>query len=434
MKKLGKSLLFFCSIWLVQSHAVAGDLDVAPAPFQIAGVSYSPIDIEEVNANWKYEKNDEWSAHATLTFQVKASGRPVFMFNPGSITEARLGGGVLGTSSITKDGTTLRVLEFDAIPGQTYSVDFVFGFTARRGEEFYFVYSYWVGQFFDRYIPSNLMYDFYKFNLTIDISQATEFDHVIANGEVTNTKVGFYELSFPKTYTGASFFIDLINTQKTSLFASQYGSTKITVYQDPSQSITDKELQEMASIKVPEVLADLESKFGSYPYDSVIVKYSTDLFAFAGGISFTHRWDGEPRAGNYLAHEIGHSWFLRGVHPVHGAEVWIGEGFGSWAQVGFPRSSTLYSKEYEHAGIGCIAEYNQIENGDGHWGGKEFFADLDKILEPSGGAFPILKLIFAEKKFQAMSNEEFKTLLEQKSGVNLDALFDWYVRPTQGCP
>jgi hypothetical protein len=429
-----KILVTFAVLAFLGISARASDLKYAPSAFEVDGVKYTSIDIQSVNASWTFEQEDQWSGSAKFTFQVKQLGNPVILFSPEAISEIKLGSQTIQSIPVVKDGTKLRALQFKAKPGRTYTLYFNYQFKAQAGEkQFYFQNNYWEGRSFEQYIPSNMLYDNFKLNLKIDIRAMTAYNEIVANGKIRNVEPGIYRLDFPAVYNGGSFFVDLIQAQRTPVLRGQYKGLPVIVYQDPSQTITEEELQETLTTKLPATLEKLESLYGPFPYSSVIVKFASDLFAFAGGITYSHRWD-QDYPGDYFLHELGHSWFLRGVRPVNGAEVWIGEGFGTWLEQGSPRSQTLFNPEFKNANFGCSGEYSQLEQGNGHWGGMAFLGDLDKMLETRGGVSPILKQVFLEKKFQAMSNKEFKHLLEQKTGLSLEALFDWYIIPTAGCP
>lgn len=413
--------MVFCRVW-------AGDLESAPAPFRVEDKVYTPIDIKKVESKWIYQKDDVWSATATLEFKVKAPGHPIFLFSPEKYTQVTEGGNSVELSVIKKDDRELKVMNLNAIPEKIYRVTFGYQFKITERNPFYFQYPYWDGRFFESYIPSNLMFDRYKLKLDLDITNMTEFDTVVSNGNVVQKKRRFH-IEFPKNFTAGSFFIDLIDSKKTSLFHSNFNGTLITVYKDPAETVTEEELKNSSQLEVPKVLKVLEEKFGKYSYKSAIVKYANDLFAFAGGITFTRKYD---NLGDLLSHELSHSWFLRGVHPRGGAEVWIGEGFGTWVQRGYRRADNIFDEKFKGC-IGCVSEYSDLEvmidaDNNGHYGGEAFLMALDKLLEEKGGAAPVLKAVFKKKKFKTITNEEFQKLLERETGLDLEALFQWYIK------
>ena len=86
-----------------------------------------------------------------------------------------------------------------------------------------------------------------------------------------------------------------------------------------------------------EMLAEFEDKFGAYPFESYGVVAVPEPLSFAlenqtlslfdtGFLALRRR-----TVENVLAHELAHQWFGNHVSPATWADIWLNEGFASWA-------------------------------------------------------------------------------------------------------
>ncbi len=86
-----------------------------------------------------------------------------------------------------------------------------------------------------------------------------------------------------------------------------------------------------------EMLAEFEDKFGPYPFESYGVVAIPEPLDFALENQTLSLFDTEflrlrrRTVENVLAHELAHQWFGNHVSPATWADIWLNEGFASWA-------------------------------------------------------------------------------------------------------
>jgi aminopeptidase N len=194
-----------------------------------------------------------------------------------------------------------------------------------------------------------------------------------------------------------------------------------------------------------EMLAFFASVFGEYPF--ITEKYGMAVFPWGGGMEHqtltsygaglirgTHRYD-------YLnAHEIAHQWFGDCITMRHWSDIWLNEGFASYAEA-------LW---FEHLG-GEDAYYNYINIFDSPpLQGSLFVTDslndralFSRIVYDKGAyVLHMLRGVFGDSDFfnciknyaldpelayGTATTEDFQGVCEEVSGINLDWFFEEWV-------
>jgi aminopeptidase N len=196
--------------------------------------------------------------------------------------------------------------------------------------------------------------------------------------------------------------------------------------------------------RTPEIVAYESSVFGEYPFDAM----GGTVTNGQGGLENQTR----PTYGGLtltavgiavVVHEMAHMWFGDSVSPHDWRDVWLNEGFATYAE-------WLWS---EHTGAGTAAQrarevYDRFPADDPLWqivvtdpgAGNVFPAavyhrgalTLQALRATVGDAvfFDILKSWATTKKYESATTREFTALAERKSGSDLDALFHAWLYAT----
>jgi aminopeptidase N len=152
----------------------------------------------------------------------------------------------------------------------------------------------------------------------------------VSNGELTreSTKNGRTTFAWHSAEPMASYLATVaVGEYEMKTTATEDGLPVITAV-DPSQAKAGKK----ALAKIPDILEWAEYNFGPYPFSSAgaIVDREEDA-AYALETQTRPVFPGPPETG-LIVHEIAHQWFGDSVTPRSWRDMWLNEGFATYAE------------------------------------------------------------------------------------------------------
>ena len=417
------------------------DLSYAPPPYDDGGRTLVPIDIEQQHVSWLIA-GDLTSVEAVseLTFSVEEAGYPVILLNPNS-TGSIVSKGESAPVTLKKmDASPFSKSNFYYIdkilePG-TYELQLKYSFNPDLEKSYFLPIQYNKHAFGEAGIPSNYSYDHFKLTLDVTIKHPTPDKYrfitngIVTPGETTNS----FRAEYPPHYTSMSFFIDVVDSEKVIERKFQKPSIDgreidFLVYSTWSE-VAVEVYQALITWDFPKI----EKTFGPYPYQKLIIKTfgaesPTNLAgAFSGAVLMPIDY------ANESFHEFGHSWYMQNLSPALGDDMWIYEGLGWWAPNYLRASRNDRDQKFNQYIDMSANPYSLSSNLWIHEAGAAVLAEIDGQLQCKGGLLKYLREIHTYKMRdggihnRTLSTREFKALLEEYSGENLDEIFTYYFK------
>jgi aminopeptidase N len=188
-------------------------------------------------------------------------------------------------------------------------------------------------------------------------------------------------------------------------------------------------------------LAFFEDIFGPYPFDRYGVAITDSIPGLAmetQGLSLFSSGDLDgtlgPTQHSFLAHEIAHQWFGDAVSPARWNDIWLNEGFATYAE-------WLWMEEVGFGDVDQRAEVNVNGLPRSGWPLAEP-DDLFSTVTYQGGATVLhaLRLTVGDDSFfagmrswvatyldGAATTADFQAVMEASSGIDLEQFFDAWV-------
>nr|WP_234311103.1 M1 family metallopeptidase [Streptomyces alboflavus] len=204
---------------------------------------------------------------------------------------------------------------------------------------------------------------------------------------------------------------------------------------DPDESEDAEEVKDL----VPEITDWAGERFGPYPFSSVgaVVDHLPDL-GYALETQTKPYFDSAPE-DTLLVHELAHQWFGNSVTPRQWKDMWLNEGFATYAEWlwqedhGGKSAQEIFKSFYDgaHPESEGIWDFPPIDPpsasrvSDSPVYGRGAMT-LHKVREAVGDKtfFDILRSWTKKHRFENVDTKEFIALCEAKAGKDLTRLFD----------
>lgn len=209
--------------------------------------------------------------------------------------------------------------------------------------------------------------------------------------------------------------------------------------------------------QVTKTLTCLEYWFGPYPFyeDGYKLVEAPHLgmehqSAIAYGNNYKMGYDGLDLSGSgwglkwdfIIVHESGHEWFGNNITAKDIADMWIHEGFTSYAETLFTECQYGKKAGNEYVSgtsaailndIPVIGPYgvNQEGSTDMYWKGANMLHYIRQQINNDSLFRSILRGLNSTFYLQTVTTKQIEDYISEKSGINFSKVFDRYLRSTK---
>ena len=241
-----------------------------------------------------------------------------------------------------------------------------------------------------------------------------------------------------------------LNIGKYEHFSDKLGSLPLDFYALPED--VEKARKQFAQAKG--MIEAYQHYFGEYPfkkdgYKLIEAPYSgmehqsavTYGNHFANGY-LERDWTGvgiSPKFDFIIIHESGHEWFGNAVSAADVSDMWIHEGWTTYLEClyvefmwgkedGLKYTNGYKPKVKNQQPIITTRGVNATPPQDMYFKGALFLNTLRSVINNDKAWFSLIHDVFQHFKYQNIMTEEMVAYFNQKTGMNLTAIFDEYLR------
>jgi hypothetical protein len=409
-------------ILMLVSYAAMANMDKAPPSFQFKDSTAVYVDFQEASYDLNYDF-DKQSLVVTTQIILKQNTDGHIIFDLVSdATSFKLDGEVINASvvrapssassyRIAQKKTTAGIHILDVTNVVTKNVSFTTSGVSS---------AFWMSDLNDRrylesYVPTNLEFDQYKMTFTVNFNNFPKQQKMFANGQVVEVSRNKFIISYPDYYTASSLYYHTAHEDRFDIVESTFKSIDgreipVTIYRTKGSSISS------FSRETPKILNELESNFGPFPHQKIVI-----YGAGQGGMEYC---GATMTSLSALGHELTHSYYARGIMPARGNSGWVDEAIASWRDSGYPSRRSTGFRSTQMAGHSV---YRRFTDRDAYGRGAKFMAYLNYLLADQGGLKPFIKKFKDAWLFKPFFTIDFQTALETHMNRSLSSEFNQYV-------
>ncbi len=416
-----KILAVLASTFVLSSAMAA--LKHAPANFSYKDGRAVYVDFESAAYDIKFDFEQKTAVvESTISFQSPSEGYPIFdlVAQPLSIS---VDGKETNAPEIQDPdrASTLRIVDSRIPSGRhtmkirhVLSTNVVFGTDGVAA-------GFWTSDLNDRryleqYLPTNLEFDQYQMDMTVDVTGAPS-DHVLkANGKVTEIGNNSFKVSYPKFYSASSVYFHLFR-DRSFVNNVQFYLKSIDGRMIPVDIYTSYDVQPFVD-RATEVFHELEADYGAWPHQQLVV-YGN---APSGGMEYS---GATITSLNALGHEMMHSYHARGLMPANGNAGWMDEAMARWRDNKYPLVEALTFSSTRLAGR---SQYTRMTDRMAYTEGSAFLGWIGFRMNGKGLSMKaFLRDYFQKYKYTTVTTNLFQDELEKAAGEDLSAEFNQYI-------
>jgi hypothetical protein len=452
-----------------------GAFDHAPPPKMIGDVSAVPVEISSIKAKLVFDAEAK-SGKGEATFEATVGptgGYPVFDLRQ-KITKAILW---VGQQMEGTDISPSKFVRYD-LGGGTDAKMLVLRRKLDAGESFYLQLYYnlslpnaprggtdppemtWTGpsgkrrlvfgfgftdllpgRYLESWIPGNLIFDVYDFELDVQILKTSIPHEVITNGGATRHSFNHWTITFAKQQTAyptrIAAFAPMLEVRPSDSVLSYKEDTTLPVTRRtisiqawmPKGLVDRKQRPVKLEQQVQHIKGFLnqnEKAWGPYPHSHPHFA----AFFEKGGMEYTSGVTCEPDL-NILRHQVFHNWWGRGVRPASQADAWFGEGWAGYHDFGGTGSKRFdFAKEQSvqlcsrNRWVRAIAPGAQEK-------GRRFFEGIAALIGVKT-LNELMREFYTQHRGQAVTTETLETFL--LCGTGKPEIVDAFHRFVYGFP
>lgn len=318
----------------------------ASGPKTVDGLTAVPIHINLVTASIVFDgaaMSAECSAEMQFTVGPHA-GHPYFDLRQ-NFNTATLDGTLLAVSDIAHHdfggGTDaeLRILERWLEADSTHTLVFTYPLStpnapnaraiiwepgsARLSFDFH-LSDLNPSRYLESWLPSNLLFDNFTVQLEVQIINSSHAHVILTNANATIPGTNHWQLDFPAYFASCSHMLLIEAADRVEQYTTTTTlSTGFDLTLELMKRISDSTLDlPGAANTVAAHLDNFNTSIGTYMHGNRFVAYITS------GTTHSMEYDGGTTSQLAVVnHEAFHSWWARGMVPVHGEDGWLDEGW-----------------------------------------------------------------------------------------------------------